>query len=325
MLLLGLVVEDLLGAVRGELRRQGAGLLAAEFAVVGADHLVAPTVTICDRKSDAVLAEHLLESCSIDRSRIGECSEDRVAESSLEAPFREREPALLPARSRLHRVRQAVQPLVAHQFVVQLVEPMTPGRVPLERLAREIVVVHHEDVGVAVPASRVCMHGNQVVGAVHALGQLHRDVTNAIHVLLRIDVELVGVEGLHVAVQLDLSVVDTGEALGARDELGRRRTAVRHRHREGGCSSCTGFEEQALALPVMPVQDVPHGAGCVGCRDDGDSAHRRVRSPSAARVASKATTTSARSASSMTWDRFSAWLTLIPSRRTCSTAAASAG
>ncbi len=108
MLLRGLVVEDLLGAVRGELRRQGAGLLAAEFAVIGAAHLVAPPVTICDRKSDAVLAEHLLEGCSVDGSGIRERREDRVAERLLEAAVGERESALFPFRLWFHRIWEHV-------------------------------------------------------------------------------------------------------------------------------------------------------------------------------------------------------------------------
>ncbi len=103
---------------------------------------------------------------------------------------------------------------------------MSPGGEALKGFPGEVVVVHHEHVSMAVAAGRVGVHSDQVVRTMHPLGQLHSDVTNAIHIVLRIDVELVGVEGLHVGPNLNRSAVDSREVLCPRDEVGRRRPSV---------------------------------------------------------------------------------------------------
>lgn len=68
-------------------------------------------------------------------------------------------------------------------------------------------MVRDQDVRVPVPACRVAVHGNDVVGAVHPTGEFDSDVADAVEVGLDRDVELVGMEGEHVAVQLDLPPV----------------------------------------------------------------------------------------------------------------------
>lgn len=89
-------------------------------------------------------------------------------------------------------------------------------------------MIHHQDVGVGVPSDRVAVHGHEVVGAVHPLGQLDGYVPDAIEVLLPRHVELVGVEGEHVAVEHVLAPVRPRDELGPLDELGGRRAAVSH-------------------------------------------------------------------------------------------------
>jgi len=108
--------------------------------------------------------KHLLEGGAIHRPRIGECGVDLVSERLLEAASGELLAPQFPFSLRLLGIRQDTQPLVAHQLVVQLTQAVPPRRVPLESLAREVVVVHDQDVCVPMAPSRVRVDDHQVVG-----------------------------------------------------------------------------------------------------------------------------------------------------------------
>lgn len=87
-------------------------------------------------------------------------------------------------------------------------------------------MVRDQDVRMPVPARRIAVHGDDVVGAVHPAGEFDSDVADAVEVCLDGDVEFVGMEGEHVAVQFDLPPVyareqfrPVNEVRGRRDRL----------------------------------------------------------------------------------------------------------
>ena len=77
--LLGVVLEDLLSAFRGEFWGKGGGLASAKLSAVFSAHLVAPAVSFGHRKADAVICKNAFESCLVNASRIGEGVSDDVA------------------------------------------------------------------------------------------------------------------------------------------------------------------------------------------------------------------------------------------------------
>lgn len=168
---------------------------------------------------------------------------------------------------------------------------MLPRRVPLEALTGEVVVVDDEDVRVPVASGRVRVHRDHVVSAVHAFREFDGHVPDALKVGVRGHIELVGVEGQHIALKLVRPTMSSGVRLGTRYELRRGRPAVDHGHRIRGCTSRSDLEELLSHLRVTPVEDVPNGSCSVGRGADVHGAHDRVRSPSEARTSSTATIT----------------------------------
>lgn len=93
------------------------------------------------------------------------------------------------------------------------------------------------------------MHHDEVVGGVHPLGELDRDVENTVQVVRVGDIELVGSECEDVGLDLDLAAMDSGHHLGPFDERCRRGSVVagdRDRERRG--TGLAGLDEFGTAL-----------------------------------------------------------------------------
>lgn len=103
-----------------------------------------------DRERDAVLFEHPFICLLIDRAGIGERQIHLVAEGLFEPAGPEGFTAELPVGLGLLGVGKHAQPLVAHEVVVQLPEPVLPAGISLQRLPREVVVIGYKDVRVRV-------------------------------------------------------------------------------------------------------------------------------------------------------------------------------
>lgn len=170
-----------------------------------------------------MFSKDLLERLTVDRARVFEGGVDLVAEDLLEAGGLEVLAAELPIGLRTHRGGEDTKPFPAHEVVVELMEPVLPGGVPLQRPAGEVVVVGHEDVRVPMPASGIRVHRDEVVRRVHALREHDRDVPDTLHVLRIRHIEFVRVEGEHVRLQLVLATPCLCEPGGASDELLRAR------------------------------------------------------------------------------------------------------
>ncbi len=210
-----------------------------------------------------MLSQNLLERLAIDRAGVRESCGDLVAEHLLEPARGECLAAQLPVGLRFLRRRQHRESLVPHQLVVQLTQSVLPRGVALEAPTGEVVVVGDEDVCVRMTSSGVLVNDHHVVGGVHPLDQLDSHVTNPVQVLLLRHVELVGMKGEDVALELVLSPVRFGNALSTLDELGRGRATASHLHREGRSSRLPIALELLLAVPISPVQhvaDAPRGA-----------------------------------------------------------------
>lgn len=93
-----------------------------------------------------MLLEHPLECLLVDRAGVGKGEVDLVAQGLLEPSGREGLAPELPVGLGLLGVGEHLQPLGAHQVVVQLPEPVIPAGVALEGPPREVVVVGHKDV-----------------------------------------------------------------------------------------------------------------------------------------------------------------------------------
>lgn len=205
-----------------------------------------------------MLGQYGFERVTVHASRIAERVRDRVAENLLEPADAEVFASQLPVvflRTRLGR--HDSESLVTHELVIQLMKAVTPRRESLQRLPGEVVVVRDQDVRVPVPACRVAVHGDDVVGAVHAAGELDGDVADAVEVCLNRDVELVGMEREHVTVKLDLPPVHAGEYLRPIDEVrGRRTRLTSHVDRERRGTRLACRSQLALLLAGAAEQDV---------------------------------------------------------------------
>lgn len=258
-----------------------------------------------DGECDPALGEHPLVRGSVDRTGIQHGRVDPVAQCLFEAVIGELEPPLPPTRLRFFDARDDIQTLLEHQLVVQLVQSVQPGGVPLDRLTRQVVVVQREDVRVPVARGGVVVHDDHVVGGMHPLGEFDRDVADALHVLLHAHVELFRVESQHVGVELDRPPVHSREELRSLDEIRGSSVALAgHRERVSSRSRLPRLDEPHLALAIVPVEDVGDRAGGIGRRTNRDRAHRCVRSPRAARVSSRAASTASRRGVSVTSPRF---------------------
>jgi len=226
------VVEDLLSARSGELRRETRCLLAPELPVVFAPHFVSPAVAVGDGETHPVLSKHPLEPGAIRRAGVGQRREHLVTEHLLEAARRERLAAQFPFRLGLGRFRQHAQTFVTHQLVVDLTQPVLPGGIPLQGLPGEVVVIDNEDVRVSMAPGGVSMDDDKIVGTVHPPDEPNSDIPHPVEVCLARDVELVGMKREHVGIDLVRTSVCLGESLGSRDELLGRRAAVSHRQGE---------------------------------------------------------------------------------------------
>lgn len=122
-------------------------------------------------------------------------------------------------------------------------------------------MVHHEDVRVGVPTGGVGMHDHHVVRRVHPLDELRCHVTHAIEVVLAGHIELVGMEGEHVGLELDLSPVSRGEPLRTIDERGGSRATVGHRYRERRSSGFPVGDELLASRLRASVEDVVDRSG----------------------------------------------------------------
>lgn len=166
-----MVVEDGLDTRRGELVAQAGGLLATELVVVCAAHLVRPPVALGLRQGHSALGEGLLKARAVDGAGVHQRVGDLVPERLLEPTDLERLATQVPVRHRCLRRGQHRTAFITHQLVVDLVEAVGPRGASLEGLAGELVVVDDVDVVVQVPARAVDVRDDQVVGAVHSLGQ----------------------------------------------------------------------------------------------------------------------------------------------------------
>lgn len=271
-------VENLLSAFYCELGRKSRSLLPTELAVVLPARLERPAVSVGDCQPNVVLVERLLKRTAIDGPRIGKRGIDLVAERLLEAARLELFAPQLPIGFRPLGRGKNPKTLFRHEVVVELPEPVLPGCEPLEALVREVVVVQDEDMGVPMSPRGVAVDGDEVVRGVHPFNELHRDVPDAVEVLLYRNIKLVGVKREDIGLKFNLASVGTREHLRAGGERLRCLIFIRDRDRE-----------RSGPVPlhsVMTVEQVGHRRGRVPGRSNVDSTHVTVRSPSAARTSS---------------------------------------
>lgn len=156
-------LEDLVQALGGELISQPRCLLAADLPVVLATHLVGDAVALRPGHANALLAQELLERLPVHAAFVHQHVLDRVAQRLLEATVGVLLATQLPlGLGPLGRFQYAT-PLLAHQLVVQLVQPVLPRGEALQRLAGEVVVIHHVDVVVQVTTERICVSDHEVI------------------------------------------------------------------------------------------------------------------------------------------------------------------
>lgn len=175
LLLLFLPVEreDLINGLRSELPTQSGRFLAPELPVIRATHLVGPTVAIGDREPNLALGEGNLETCTVDAAGVHKRIGDAVTEDLLEPTHGESVTPDVPIRSRALRLREDLTPLVSHQPVVDLADPMPPRSVPRESATSKSVVIRYIYMVVQMPAHRVSVRDHDVGSRVKPLSELH--------------------------------------------------------------------------------------------------------------------------------------------------------
>lgn len=164
------------------------------------------------------------------------------------------------------------------------------------------------------------MRRNEVICRVQPLRQLHPQLVNASNIVGAVHVELVRRKVLRVRVQLDLAAVSLRQRLGTGDEiLGRPDRAAELRGPVRTVREVLG----TLRIPTA-VEGVSHRVRGRLRRSDVTRAHDSCTlSPSRDRTSSTAPRTAPRRRSSTAPPRRRTWFKFTPTRRSCSTAAAS--
>src|SRR5699024_2779803 len=335
-LLLLVVVEERLRALRREVRREGARALAA----LGPLRLVAVVLDVerpglparvLSLLADGGVQPHsrhplpvvvlLVLLCDprfqtglVHRSGIGQCGAHPVAHLAVQRPFGEVLAAQLPVLRRAFQLLHDREPVLAHQLVVRrLHAALIPGLAVVERAVvaecflRLVVVVDDQDMVVCLAAPPIGVSDNEAVGSrVHLLRKHVAQVIDPLHVFRVLRVELLIAERLAVVQGLDVAL-----------HVLRERASTR-RERAGASRNIARDRDPAL---VLLAPDVALGVCGARARAVVRGAHDAARSPSSARTSRSSSISSGTSADSATASparaRRSRSLTLIASGRTC--------
>ncbi|KWR73789.1 hypothetical protein RN04_00780 [Arthrobacter sp. W1] len=256
LLLLLVVVEERLRALRGEVRREGAraltalgtpGLAAAVLDVESPRLLadvLAPLahggVQAHPRHPLVVVAEllvlfrdHRFETGLVYRAGIGQGGAHPVAHLPVEPALGEVLAAQLPVLRRMLQPLHDREAMLAHQLVVRrLHAALVPGLAVVERtVVREClpgpaVVVDHQDVVVGLTPATVRMRHHEAVRIrVHLFREQVSKIVHLLHVLRVLRVELLIAEALPVVEGFDIALRVLRERAGTRRE---RTRAARH-------------------------------------------------------------------------------------------------
>lgn len=269
-----------------------------------------------------MLRKHVGERLAGDGAGVAQRVGNTVTEFALKTSDCELLTPLRPVeRGPLGR-RQHPAALIFHEFVVCPPKTPFPRGVALERLTGKPVVIDLVHVVVRMASGRVNMRRNEVICRVQPLRQLHPQLVNASNIVGAVHVELVRRKVLRVRVQLDLAAVSLRQRLGTGDEiLGRPDRAAELRGPVRTVREVLG----TLRIPTA-VEGVSHRVRGRLRRSDVTRAHDSCTlSPSRDRTSSTAPRTAPRRRSSTAPPRRRTWFKFTPTRRSCSTAAASSG
>lgn len=231
-----------------------------------------------------MLGQHPGELLHVGGARISQRGIHTVTQLTLETTGCELLAPLLPVRQRAFGGRQGLEAVLDHDLVVQLVQTMRPTRVPGQRATSDVVVIDHVNVGMQMVG--VVMHRDEVVSAVHGLGQRTRHLPDPLHVGGAARIELGRREREHIVLELVLATVCPGQSLGTfHEHIGVIEGAGHPRRPCGALHPMPGTVSTGTAVHAVPDRVSRAGGGL-----HRDRTHR-VRSPSAVRRSSTRSTT----------------------------------